>query len=129
MAPEIIKGAEMYTQKVDIWSLGIMMLEFVYGEPPYLNQPQTQVCYMILTMNPPEIDPVKWSANMRDFVKVCLTKDPRERPSVEELLKHPFMSKMDYEKGKEEYLYVLKKFMEQNNNLESIFSVSLSNKS
>jgi len=32
---------------------------------------------MILTMNPPEIDPIKWSHNMRDFVKVCLTKDPR----------------------------------------------------
>ena len=39
MAPEIIKAVEMYTEKVDVWSLGIMMLEFVYGEPPYLNQP------------------------------------------------------------------------------------------
>ena len=51
---------------------------------------------MILTMNPPEIDPIKWSHNMRDFVKICLTKDPRERPTVEELLKHPFMTKMEY---------------------------------
>eukprot|EP00347_Sterkiella_histriomuscorum_P022722 403337408 len=129
MAPEIIRGAEMYTEKVDIWSLGIMMLEFVYGEPPYLNQPQTQVCYMILTMNPPEIDPIKWSPNMRDFVKICLTKDPRERPSCEDLLKHPFMTKMDHQQGKENYLTILKKYLEQNNNLESIFSVSLSNKS
>jgi serine/threonine-protein kinase 24/25/MST4 len=81
----------MYTEKVDIWSLGIMMLEFAYGEPPYLNLPQTQVCYMILTMTPPEIDPKKWSKNMREFVKICLTKDPKERPSAEGLLQHPFM--------------------------------------
>jgi protein-serine/threonine kinase len=39
MAPEIIRAAEMYTEKVDIWSLGIMMLEFAFGEPPYLNLP------------------------------------------------------------------------------------------
>jgi protein-serine/threonine kinase len=68
MAPEIIRAAEMYTEKVDIWSLGIMMLEFAFGEPPYLNLPQTQVCYLILTMPPPEIDNKKWSQSMRDFV-------------------------------------------------------------
>lgn len=37
MAPEIIKGSEMYTEKVDIWSTGIMILEFIFGAPPYLG--------------------------------------------------------------------------------------------
>lgn len=31
MAPEIIRASEDYTEKVDIWSLGIMILELVYG--------------------------------------------------------------------------------------------------
>ena len=95
MAPEIIKAVEMYTEKVDIWSLGIMMLEFAYGEPPYLNLPQTQVCYMILTMNPPELDAHKWSANMREFVKICLTKEPKERPSAGDLLNHELLQDAD----------------------------------
>ena len=41
MAPEIIKAIDQYTEKVDIWSLGIMMLELTFGEPPYMNLPQT----------------------------------------------------------------------------------------
>lgn len=49
MAPEIIENTTSYTEKVDIWSLGIMMLEFIFGEPPYLNMPLTKVCYLILT--------------------------------------------------------------------------------
>ena len=84
---------------------------------------------MILTMNPPEIDPIKWSYNMRDFVKICLTKDPRERPNVDELFKHPFIAKMDYAKAKASYLEILRKYQEQNSNLDSIFSVSMSNRS
>lgn len=113
MAPEIIRATEMYTEKVDIWSLGIMMLEFAQGEPPYLNLPQTQVCYMILTMNPPEIDSRKWSQSMRDFVKICLTKDPKERPSAEDLLEHPFMkSDGDREKGRAELIILVKKYHE-----------------
>jgi serine/threonine protein kinase len=42
-------------------------------------------------MPPPEIDSKRWSEGMRDFVKVCLTKNPKERPSAEELMEHPFI--------------------------------------
>ena len=34
MAPELIQG-QMYTQKVDIWSLGVMMIELAENNPPY----------------------------------------------------------------------------------------------
>jgi protein-serine/threonine kinase len=40
MAPEIIKSVQTqdtYNEKVDVWSLGIMMLELIDGKPPYLN--------------------------------------------------------------------------------------------
>lgn len=80
-------------------------------------------------MNPPEIDPIRWSHNMRDFVKVCLTKDPRERPCVDDLMKHPFIAKMAYDEAKTAYLDILRKYQESTTNMESIFSVSMSNRS
>ena len=42
MAPEIIKctqTTDAYNERIDIWSMGIMLLELVNGTPPYLNQP------------------------------------------------------------------------------------------
>jgi serine/threonine protein kinase len=89
-----------------------MMLEFAFGEPPYLNLPQTQVCYMILTMTPPEIEPHRWSKQMRDFVKVCLTKDPKERPSAGELMTHPFMRTANLALGREQLVWLIKCFQE-----------------
>ena len=36
MAPEIIRG-ETYDQRIDVWSLGIMVMEMAEGDPPYME--------------------------------------------------------------------------------------------
>jgi p21-activated kinase 1 len=92
MAPELIVGLE-YGVKVDIWSLGIVALEMVTGEPPYFGQNTIKVLYLIATKLPPKVpNNEKWSETFRDFVSKCLEKDPEFRPSCEDLLAHPFLS-------------------------------------
>lgn len=44
MSPEVISRLP-YGPEVDVWSLGIMMVEMVDGEPPFFNEPPLQVCW------------------------------------------------------------------------------------
>ena len=48
MAPELIQGSNSYTDKVDVWSLGIFALELADGEPPYINEQQTRILFNIV---------------------------------------------------------------------------------
>lgn len=91
MAPELIKGERRYDTKVDIWSFGIFAMELTNGDPPYINEPQSRVIINIVMNQPPPIKD-KWSKTFQDFVSKCLTKDPRKRPSADELLEHDFLA-------------------------------------
>ena len=90
MAPELIKLEKKYNQKVDIWSFGIFAMEIADGEPPYMNEPQARVLLKIVRNDPPPINN-RFSKEFKNFVKICLTKDPAKRPSARELLDHAFM--------------------------------------
>ncbi|KAI9305895.1 kinase-like domain-containing protein, partial [Cunninghamella echinulata] len=92
MAPEVIKGSE-YDTKVDIWSLGVMMMEMAQGDPPYIEYPPLRAVFLIASNGVPELDPSStWSDSFKDFVKQCTTMNPNQRPDAERLLKHPFLT-------------------------------------
>lgn len=96
MAPEVVLCETFrdnpYDYKADIWSLGITLIEFAQMEPPNHEMSPMRVLLKIQKSDPPSLEqPSKWSKEFNSFVTLCLTKDPNQRPTADELLKHPFL--------------------------------------
>jgi len=86
MAPELIRGHD-YGIKVDIWSLGIMVVEMLESQPPYMKFPPLRALFLITTKGiPPLQNPEKWSTSLQHFLNRCLEREVEDRADTKELL-------------------------------------------
>jgi hypothetical protein len=88
LPPEMVEGKE-HDSKVDVWSLGVLMYEFLTGSPPF-EHPTPSETYKKIA----QID-IKWPAyvteDARDLISKFLVKDPKGRIHLNDVEHHPWI--------------------------------------
>ncbi|KAK7247580.1 hypothetical protein RIF29_42465 [Crotalaria pallida] len=91
MAPEVVMNTNGYSLPVDIWSLGCTILEMATAKPPWSQFEGVAAIFKIgNSKDMPEI-PEHLSNDAKNFIKLCLHRDPLARPTAQKLLDHPFI--------------------------------------
>ncbi|RZC72655.1 hypothetical protein C5167_048131 [Papaver somniferum] len=91
MAPEVIKNSSGCNLAVDIWSLGCTVLEMATTKPPWSTYEGVAAMFKIGNSKELPAIPDHLSEEGKEFVKLCLQRNPLHRPTAAQLLEHPFV--------------------------------------
>lgn len=98
--PEVLAGS--YTEKCDLWSLGVIVYMLLSGKAPFYGSDDEATIKMIrkckYKMQPKEWDRVSQQA--KDFVKAVLVLDPAKRLSAHDALEHPWIKQREADEFK-----------------------------
>lgn len=92
MAPELFDPSASYGIEVDIWAFGSMVYEIASGLPPNVMAgiDVTQLG-SYLKQHTPRLEGDKYSEELKNLVAFCLVEDPAQRPTVEDVQRHPYL--------------------------------------
>jgi calcium-dependent protein kinase len=92
VAPEILNAPE-YDWRCDLWSLGVVAYMLLTGSPPFWGTTNSEVFQKVKQYTPDLADDfwLKTSPLAKDFVLKLLQKNPCDRPSAQEMVKHPWL--------------------------------------
>lgn len=93
MAPEVICQTK-YGRRADMWSFGCTLLEMATGKAPWhhcnFDNPVNAILQIGLNKDIPLV-PTNLSEELQDLIRLCLKRDPEERPYAANLLEHKFL--------------------------------------
>ncbi|KAJ5222927.1 uncharacterized protein N7469_009167 [Penicillium citrinum] len=100
IAPEILdKSKGGHTQKVDIWSLGVIFFAMLTGYPPFQSKTQEEIYKKVRNLTyvwPKESDHSNFiPEEAKDLVSACLNLVDEERPDPDDIVEHPFFNMYD----------------------------------
>ncbi|KAL8998229.1 MAG: hypothetical protein Q9188_006149 [Gyalolechia gomerana] len=88
-------GGGTYSVQSDIWSLGLSIIECAMGQYPYPPETYNNIFSQLSAIvdgEPPDLPADDFSEEAKDFVRGCLNKIPKLRPTYAMLLRHPWLT-------------------------------------
>ncbi|CDF91045.1 unnamed protein product [Zygosaccharomyces bailii CLIB 213] len=90
MAPELTQRKSYDGFKIDIWSLGIILYTMINGTMPFDEDDEAKTKWKIVN-EVPEFSDSYMNEDAKDLIKQLLAKSPGDRPTMDQILSHPFL--------------------------------------
>ncbi|XP_054584507.1 serine/threonine-protein kinase MARK2-like [Eptesicus fuscus] len=91
MAPEVLRQEPYDGRKADVWSLGVTLYKTVTGTVPFQGESLAKIKAQVLAGQFEA--PHRMSRQGGQFIRWLLTVDPSQRPTLEEVMRHPWLNR------------------------------------